>query len=76
MFLPSDISAWSTIQSRIQNADEYNWYVHNIGYSGVMDMYGLNKVKTSAADKTKSKEYNLINREYVGVIREIEDFKR
>ena len=76
MFTPSNISAWTAIQSRIENSNEYNWYVHNIGYSGVLDMYGLNKIKTAATDKSKSREYNLINKEYVGVIREIEDFKR
>lgn len=76
MFTPSNISAWTAIQSRIENTNEYNWYVHNIGYSGVLDMYGLNKIKTAATDKSKSREYNLINKEYVGVIREIEDFKR
>lgn len=76
MFTPNSISAWTSIQSRIENTNEYNWYVHNIGYTGVLDMYGLNKARTSATDKTKSREYNLINREYVGVIREIEDFKR
>lgn len=76
MITPGSLSNWSVAQSRTENLDEYNWWLHNVGTEGLYNMYDLNKVKHVTLDKTKSKEYNLINKEYVGVIKEIEDFKK
>lgn len=77
MFTGDQLNSWVAIQDRVDNEEHYNWYIHNIGTTGLMSMYDIKySNKPNSIDKNKSKEYNLINKEYSGVIREIAEYQR
>lgn len=77
MFTGDQLNSWIAIQDKVDNEEHYNWYIHNIGTSGLMSMYDIKySNKSNTSDKSKSKEYNLINKEYSGVIREVAEYQR
>ena len=77
MFTGDQLNSWIAIQDKVDNEEHYNWYIHNVGTSGLMSMYDIKySNKSSTSDKSKSKEYNLINKEYSGVIREVAEYQR
>lgn len=76
MFTGSEIMANISLMNRYGDDDyAYNYYLHNLGYKDTMAMHDLLTVKRNT-DKSKSTEYNNINRDLTKSISELDQWQK
>ena len=77
MFTYNMMRGWSAVKEQVENEHAFNFYRNSMGMQDLAKLYGVKSGNNNApAIQGKSKEYNLINREYSQCIAEVELYKQ
>jgi hypothetical protein len=76
MFTGSEVMANISLLNNYGDDDyAYKYYLHNMGYKNTMEMHDLMSFKRNT-DKSKTSEYNNINRDLTKSITELDQFQK
>ncbi len=68
---------WSAVKEQVENEHVFNYFKNSMGMHDLAQLYGVKTGNNNTPNiQGKSKEYNLINREYSQCIAEVELYKQ
>ncbi len=77
MITYNTMRGWSAIKEQVENEHVFNYFKNSMGIHDLATMYGVKTANNNApAIQGKSRDYNLVNREYSQCIAEVELYKQ